>query len=81
MAEIASVVVAPRGELDTELLVVGCLQDERPEVSAVPESARRAALRMAERSGWKGREEQLAQTDAGPEGPVVSLYGLGPRAE
>jgi leucyl aminopeptidase len=37
--------------------------------------------RLAARGGFKGKDDQVAQTEAGPDGPVVSLYGLGARKD
>ena len=44
-------------------------------------ASERAAARLAGRPGWKGREEQRAETEGGEDGRVVSLFGLGPRRD
>jgi leucyl aminopeptidase len=82
MTEIPSLEVAAGGRARAELLVIGCFQGAAPEVGALPEEVGRAALAIASRPGWKGREEQVGQTDGGgPGGPVVALYGLGVAGE
>ena len=77
MMEIPSLLLADGGRADAELLAVGCFQGAAPEVEALPEEVRRAALGIAARPGWKGREEQVGQAGAAPGGQVVALYGLG----
>jgi leucyl aminopeptidase len=37
--------------------------------------------RLAARPGWRGHEEQWRQTDGDSGGPVITLYGLGPRGD
>jgi leucyl aminopeptidase len=82
MTEIPSLRVAAGGRAHAELLAIGCFQGAAPEVAGLPEEVRRAALAIAARPGWKGREEQVGQTDGGaPGGPVVALYGLGVAGE
>jgi leucyl aminopeptidase len=88
MTQIASVTVARRGRLDAELLIVGCFEgDPAPGaegtegLAGMDEVVQRAALRLAGRPGWKGREEQSAETDSELDGRVISLYGLGPRRD
>ncbi|HSU84659.1 MAG TPA: leucyl aminopeptidase [Thermoanaerobaculia bacterium] len=87
MGELGSIHVVPAGRPDADLLAVGCFEGEAPAVDAMEEGIRRAAGRLASRPGWKGREEQWAQTEAegapgaGGESRVVSLYGLGPRQD
>jgi leucyl aminopeptidase len=81
MGELGSVYVVPAGRPEADLLAVGCLEGEAPVVAGLEEGARLAVERLAARGGWKGRDEQRAQTEGGPGGPVVSLYGLGERRE
>jgi leucyl aminopeptidase len=81
MMEIPSLLLADGGRADAELLAVGCFQGAAPELEALPEEVRRAALGIAARPGWKGREEQVGQADAGAPGQVVALYGLGAAGE
>src|SRR5579864_6808772 len=81
MMEIPSLLLADGGRADVELLAVGCFQGAAPEVEALPEEVRRAALGIAARPGWKGREEQVGQAGAGAAGQVVALYGLGAAGE
>jgi len=73
------VVTAERPEGD--LLAAGCFEGEAPAVDGLEEASRKAVQRLAARGGWKGRDEQAMQTEAGPDGPVVSLYGLGSRKD
>jgi leucyl aminopeptidase len=77
MMEIPSLLLADGGRADAELLAVGCFQGAAPELEALPEEVRRAALGIAARPGWRGREEQVGQADAWTPGQVVALYGLG----
>jgi leucyl aminopeptidase len=81
MTEIASVRVASRERPDADLVVAGCFEGEAPEAAGLDERIRQALERLAGRSGWKGKDEQTAQTEAGPDGPVVTLSGLGARKE
>ena len=81
MGEFGSVHVVPAGQPEADLLAVGCLEGETPAVDGMEEGIRRAVERLAARGGWKGKDEQLAQTEAGADGPVVSLYGLGARKD
>jgi leucyl aminopeptidase len=82
MTEIPSLsLAAGSGRTDAELLAVGCFQGEAPELGSLSAEVRRAALAVAGRPGWKGREEQVGQTDSVPGGPVVALYGLGAAGE
>src|SRR5436305_9831379 len=81
MEEFGSVHVVPAGQPEADRLAVGCLEGEAPAVDGMEEGVRGAVERLAARSGWKGKDEQFAQTEAGPGGPVVSLYGLGARQD
>jgi leucyl aminopeptidase len=96
MTQIAAITVARRGRVDAELLVIGCFEGESQQLfgedggkggagggglAGMDEAVRRAALRLASRPGWKGREEQSAETTIDDEGRAVSLYGLGPRRD
>jgi leucyl aminopeptidase len=81
MGEFGSVHVVPAGRPEADVLAVACLEGEPPAVDGLEEGVRRAVERLATRGGWKGKDEQLAQTEAGPDGPVVSLYGLGARKD
>jgi len=81
MAELAVTQVVSAAKPEADLLAVGCFEGEVAAVEGLEEGIRRAVERLAARDGWKGKEEQLAQTEAGPHGPVVSLYGLGARQD
>ena len=81
MGELGSIHVVPAGRPEADLLAVGCFEKESPPVDGMEEGIRRAVERLAARPGWKGKEEQAAQTDAGADGPVVSLHSLGCRQD
>ena len=71
MGEFGSVHVVPAGRPEADVLAIACLEGEPPAVDGLEEGVRRAVERLAAREGWKGKDEQLAQTEAGPDGPVV----------
>ncbi|HEV2846784.1 MAG TPA: leucyl aminopeptidase [Thermoanaerobaculia bacterium] len=81
MGHIGMVQVVSADRPEADLLAVGCFEGEAPAVDGLEGENRRAAERLASRSGWKGKEDQTVQTEAGPEGPIVSLHGLGSRNE
>src|SRR5258706_15611802 len=81
MGHIASIDVVSGSRLEADLLTAGCFEGEAPAVDGLNEEGRRALERLAARAGFKGAEEQRGQTEAGPGGPVVSLYGLGERRD
>jgi leucyl aminopeptidase len=91
MEGIAAVdLISPEG-LAADLVVVGVLEGEEPDLRALPEALRPLARQAAARRGFGGRDDQVAQVaqfaqfpqgvQAGgePGGPVVALYGLGGR--
>jgi len=77
MTDLVSVIVVSRENHEADLLAVGSFEGEAPDIAGFDEASRRAVERLGARAGWRGKEEQAAQTEAGPDGPVVSLYGLG----
>jgi leucyl aminopeptidase len=81
MRELGSIHVVPAGRPEADLLAVGCFEGEAPAVEGLEEASRQAVARLVARPGWRGKEDHLAQTEAGPAGPVVSLYGLGARKD
>ncbi len=81
MGELGSIHIVPAGRPEADLLVVGCFEGDPPQVDGMEEGIRRAVERLAGRPGWKGKEDQSAQTDAGAGGPVVSLCSLGCRQD
>lgn len=81
MEGLAAIDVVSAASTEADLVAAGCFEGEAPAMDGLQEGSRRALERLAARGGWTGKEEQLAQTEAGPEGPVVSLYGLGARDE
>jgi leucyl aminopeptidase len=87
MVDVLPVDVVARGDRiheDAELIVLGAFEDEAPDADGFGEDVRSAVRRLAGRPGWKGRDEQSAQTDlgvGGDGGPVISLAGFGKRAD
>ncbi|MFL6231788.1 MAG: leucyl aminopeptidase family protein [Thermoanaerobaculia bacterium] len=84
MGGLGSIHVVPAGRPDADLLAVACFEGEAPAVDGLEEGIRRAVERLASRPGWRGKEEQWAQTEAegaAGRGPVVSLHGLGAAAD
>ena len=79
MGRIGTVHVVSAERPEADLLAVGCFEGEAPVVNGLEGETRRAVERLAARGGWKGKEEQAVQTEAGPDGPIVSLHGLGSR--
>jgi leucyl aminopeptidase len=82
MTDTIPVEVGPRDPLGADLLAVGCLEGEAPDLAGLGEPVRAAAARLLGRPGWAGRDEQAAESpvDGGSLG-AVALYGLGKRAE
>ncbi|MEA2562828.1 MAG: leucyl aminopeptidase [Acidobacteriota bacterium] len=80
MAEVLSVDVVSRGNRDADLLILGAFEGEAPDLEGLDEEVRRTVERLAERSGWKAKEEQSTQT-ALVDGPAVLLTGLGKSGE
>jgi leucyl aminopeptidase len=72
-----------------DLLAVGCLEGEAPDLAGLGEPVRAAGAQAAARPGWSGRDEQVAEAVVGaaPEAPaastvaVVALHGLGRRGD
>jgi leucyl aminopeptidase len=81
MTHVASAYIASLDQPEAGFLIAGCFEGEPPAVDGLPEAVRGALGRLAAREGWTGRDEQVVETDAGPEGPVVRLYGLGARKD
>lgn len=81
MTEVLSVEVVSRGNRDADVLILGTFEGEAPDLEGADGEVRTAGQRLAGRFGWKGTEDQSAQTDLGDSGPVVVLYGLGKRAD
>ena len=68
MGELGSIHVVPAGRPEADLLAVGCFEGEAPAVDGLEEANRQAVGRLASRPGWRGKEDHLAQTEAGPRG-------------
>ena len=81
MGELASIHVVPAERPEADLLAVAAFEGETPAPDGLEAGLRQALERLAGRGGWRGRDEQVAQTEAGSAGPVVSLYGLGARPD
>jgi leucyl aminopeptidase len=82
MADVASIVVVPRGEQeDGELVVAGCFEGEAPDVEGAGEAVREAARRLGRRAGWQGRDDQVAQGEIGHDQGTLAVYGLGERRD
>jgi leucyl aminopeptidase len=87
MVDVLPVDVVARGSRlseDAGLIVLGAFEEEAPDADGFAEDVRAAVRRLAGRPGWKGRDEQSAQTDlgvGGDGGPVISLAGFGKRAD
>jgi leucyl aminopeptidase len=81
MTDRISLTVVGRGNLEGDLLAVGCFEGEAPATSGLVEEARVALVRLAGREGFLGKEEQVLETEVVPGGAVIALHGLGPRAE
>src|SRR5882724_1212833 len=90
MNHIVPVTVGTRESLACDLLVVGCFEGEAPaalETAGLGEAWRAAAAQAAARPGWRGREEQVAETGVAPAGgtggtgAALALHGLGRRQD
>ncbi len=82
MSRPIEVAVVARGELATDLLVIACFEGEAPEVAGLAAAAAAAALAVADRPGFRGKEEQSVETLlAGAGIGAVAVAGLGRRGE
>src|SRR3954470_86477 len=90
MKNIVPVTVGSRERPACDLLVVGCFEGEpegepeAPEITGLGEAWQAAAARAAARPGWKGQEEQVAETGGEPADTAagaLALHGLGPRRD
>jgi len=87
MSQAAQVAVVRGEEVAADLLVVACFEEEPPEVAKLPAPLRAAALAAAGRPGFRGKEEQVAETLLSWESPAaapvaaVAVAGLGRRGE
>jgi leucyl aminopeptidase len=81
MTDRISLKVGGRGSLDGDLVAVGCCEGEEPATAGFAEEVRLALGRLAGRDGFKGKEEQVLETEAVPGGALIALHGLGPRDE
>ena len=76
MADVVPVDVVSRGNRDADVLIAGAFEGEGLDLEDLDEGIRGTLERLAGRGGWKGTEEQSAQTELA-DGPVVLLSGLG----
>ncbi len=83
MGQIASIdVVSGKARLDSALLAVGCFEGEAPVVAGLDGAVRGAVGRPGGEDRFQVRRGAAGgQTEAGAEGPVVTLYGLGARRD
>jgi len=83
MSGLVPLTLATGDDLHADLLLVGCLQAEVPAVAPLPPELATTVSHLAGRAGWRGRENQVAETSMAAETPVavVALRGLGKRAE
>jgi len=82
MTEAEFLSIVEPGDVQADLLVIGCFENEAPPLDGLAGPVAAAARRLAERTGWKGGDKQYVETAPG-EGPVavVGLQGLGARGE
>jgi leucyl aminopeptidase len=81
MEGIAELTLVAREAAGADLLVIGAFQGEAPHVDGLPAAVAAAGRRAGGRRGFTGRDDQVAETDAGDGQPVVLLRGLGQRGE
>ena len=62
-------------------IVAAAFEGEEPPGAGLPEPLAGALTRLAARPGFRGKEGQRVEGDAGPDGSIVVLHGLGKRAE
>jgi leucyl aminopeptidase len=81
MGKQPSVRVASPRQLTSELVVVGCFKGRAPDTGRLPVGTANAGARAVERSGWKGKEKQIARGQTRSKEPSqVAVYGLGSAA-
>lgn len=80
MSENPFLSIAAPGDVQADLLVIGCCEGEAPPVEGLPGDAAAAIGRLTARPGWKGEEKQYVETipDGGSVG-AIGLLGLGAR--
>ena len=81
MTRAPEIEIGPAAEAGADLVVAAAFIGETPGVDGLPRSIAEALGRLAARPGWRGADRQKLQTEAGSDGPVVALYGLGKRPE
>ncbi|TNF70966.1 MAG: leucyl aminopeptidase [Acidobacteria bacterium] len=82
MGKQPSVRVASPRQLTSELVVIGCFKGRAPDTSRLPSGLTNAAGRAVERSGWKGKEKQIARAQSRSKQPSqVVVHGLGRAAD
>ena len=79
MTRAPEIEIGPAPDAEADLVVAAAFGGETPGVEGLPDAVAGALRRLAARRGWRGAEGQKLQTEVGPDGPVVALYGLGKR--
>lgn len=79
MTRAPEIEIGPAADAGADLVVAAAFCGETPGVEGLPGPVAEALRRLASRPGWRGADRQKMQTEAGPDGPVVALYGLGKR--
>ncbi|HUO86653.1 MAG TPA: leucyl aminopeptidase [Thermoanaerobaculia bacterium] len=62
-------------------ILAAIFEGEEPAVEDLPEAVAEALDRLARRPGFRGKEGQRVEGEAGADGPTVVLHGLGKRAD
>jgi leucyl aminopeptidase len=82
MGKQPSVRIATPRQLTSELVIIGCFKGRAPDTGRLPSGLTNAAARAVERSGWKGREKQIARGQTRTkESSQIAVYGLGGAAD
>jgi leucyl aminopeptidase len=82
MGKQPSVRIANPRQLTSELVVIGCFKGRAPDTGRLPSGLANAAARAVERSGWKGKEKQIARGQTRTKEPSqIAVYGLGGAAD
>lgn len=82
MSQPPEIAVVRGEEVSADLLVVACFEGEPPEAAHLPQPLREAAKAAAGRPGFRGKEEQSAETLlSGGSVAAVAVAGLGRRGD
>ncbi len=78
MSRLTTVRIAAEGKARAELVAVGCFAGQRPAADQLTTAVANAARSSVERTGWKGRDGQIARGQTRDRKPqLVDVYGLG----